>query len=386
MTLKALKQQDKKIPSLWESLTSLFVATNVECTTGPGGKRCENGGVEHGTLGTCKCECPRLTAGDNCEIVIAIGRPYSHLQSTIQTTLKTCANHQDMTCTGGWNMEDAMPVNVFDGSEIFDHHALQQAIDAYTLQGIAEHTSIASFSRVTLQLLSIGAPASIVGLSLSATQDEVRHAKLCFAIADQLSERLVASQTTATHSKYPDVFPFPNASVHVSNSLYAMAAETLEEGILGESVAAVKLCVRSQTTSNLKLQLILRGISQDEAKHAALAWKTIGFAVHEHAHQDDARRAVQVWLNNDSKRRKNTAAVKVEENKDVRSDHFGLLNSNQVKWIQREMVEHTIRPLLRQLLKASSWQDFQSHVLNTKQRKGVVGECVGQAMDAFLKI
>jgi hypothetical protein len=167
MTLKALKQQDKKIPSLWESLTSLFVATNVECTTGPGGKRCENGGVEHGTLGTCKCECPRLTAGDNCEIVIAIGRPYSHLQSTIQTTLKTCANHQDMTCTGGWNMEDAMPVNVFDGSEIFDHYALQQAIDAYTLQGIAEHTSIASFSRVTLQLLSIGAPASIVGLSLS---------------------------------------------------------------------------------------------------------------------------------------------------------------------------------------------------------------------------
>src|SRR6478736_3829368 len=48
-----------------------------------------------------------------------------------------------------------------------------------------EHVSIASFNRFSLQLLGLGAPAELIEGAQRAALDEVHHARICFAIAEQ---------------------------------------------------------------------------------------------------------------------------------------------------------------------------------------------------------
>ena len=44
----------------------------------------------------------------------------------------------------------------------------------------AEHASIASFARNTLQLMAIGAPSYLLTASQEASIDEVKHTQMCF--------------------------------------------------------------------------------------------------------------------------------------------------------------------------------------------------------------
>ena len=329
-----------------------------------------------------------MTVGDNCEIQVAVGRPYDDIQSTT----KKCT-HLDHACQGGWSVTtvDGVPDDLFapmGGTAHLDDSQLQELQEAmadYTVQGIAEHTSVASFGKVTLQLLGLGAPASIVRLSLEAAHDEVRHAQLCFAIANQIARTL--GQPT---SDYPSVFPFPHASVAISQDIQTLAAETLQEGVLGESVAAVSLCVRSRTTRNTKIGSLLEGIFAEEATHAVLAWKTLSFAVHDHAHKVEARRVVETWLTRE------ITEVEVDGMQLNQSSTtvFGLFRSKQeTEWVQRRAVRGFVRPLLVELLRVANWEEFAAAVAAATQMmqqqqhggelKGVVGECVHSVMDSF---
>lgn len=56
-------------------------------------------------------------------------------------------------------------------------------VKAWTTAARAEHASVASFARFTLQLLHLGAPADLVADAQQAGLDEVRHARLCFGVA-----------------------------------------------------------------------------------------------------------------------------------------------------------------------------------------------------------
>ena len=47
----------------------------------------------------------------------------------------------------------------------------------------AEHASVASFAKHTLQLMSIGAPSKLIEASQQASIDEIRHAQMCYGIA-----------------------------------------------------------------------------------------------------------------------------------------------------------------------------------------------------------
>ena len=50
-------------------------------------------------------------------------------------------------------------------------------------QAEAEHASVASFARHTLQLMSIGAPSELLFASQEASVDEIKHAKMCYGFA-----------------------------------------------------------------------------------------------------------------------------------------------------------------------------------------------------------
>lgn len=56
---------------------------------------------------------------------------------------------------------------------------------AWLADALAEHASIASFARFTLDLLALGAPASMVRDAQRAMLDEIEHARLCFGLASR---------------------------------------------------------------------------------------------------------------------------------------------------------------------------------------------------------
>ena len=51
-------------------------------------------------------------------------------------------------------------------------------------QGLAEHTSIAAFSRFSLDLISLGVPSFLIELVHKGTLDEIRYSKIAFDIAN----------------------------------------------------------------------------------------------------------------------------------------------------------------------------------------------------------
>src|SRR5205814_7790511 len=56
---------------------------------------------------------------------------------------------------------------------------------AWLRDALEEHASVAAFARLTMHLLSVGAPPELIIESQRASLDEVRHARACFALASR---------------------------------------------------------------------------------------------------------------------------------------------------------------------------------------------------------
>jgi hypothetical protein len=106
----------------------------------------------------------------------------------------------------------------------------------------AEHASVASFARHALTLLAVGAPARLLHAVQRAGDDEVRHAEICFAMAQAYHgcDTLGDGSTTGV-SFAPAPFPFPPGSIELERSLAAIAAGCMSEGCCNETSAALIL-------------------------------------------------------------------------------------------------------------------------------------------------
>lgn len=132
-----------------------------------------------------------------------------------------------------------------------------------------EHASVASFSRFLLHLLGLGAPAALVERAQAAISDEIRHARLCFALASRYAEQpLGPGQLDLTGS----------AEVR---SLADAAADAVLEGCVGETLAALDASDRLALSSDPDVRAALELISVDEAAHAELAWSFVRWAIAE---------------------------------------------------------------------------------------------------------
>ncbi len=139
---------------------------------------------------------------------------------------------------------------------------------AWTADALAEHASVASFSRFSLALLAVGAPGDLLHLAHGAALDEVRHAQLCFALASAYAGEPLA----------PGRFPAGEA-MEVGASLAALAVSTVREGCIGETVAAVLAAEQLARATDPAVRAALAEIAADEARHAELAWRTVAWAV-----------------------------------------------------------------------------------------------------------
>jgi len=131
----------------------------------------------------------------------------------------------------------------------------------YTDWALAEHASIASFARFTLQLLALGAPPSLVSRSARAMADEIRHARFGFGLVRSLSGRDV---TVAELSM--------DKALDGEVTLESVLRLAVREGIMGETFAALEVRHVADLAELPWLKAALEAIADDEARHAELAF------------------------------------------------------------------------------------------------------------------
>ena len=131
---------------------------------------------------------------------------------------------------------------------------------------LEEHASIAAFARTICELMALGAPSWLVEATSRALADEVRHAAETFAWLERLGggswrPGLLASAVaplrqgpTAAAELYRDVF---------------------RGGAIGETLAAMRADEASNAATSAELAAFHASIAEDEARHAALAFRTL---------------------------------------------------------------------------------------------------------------
>ena len=139
--------------------------------------------------------------------------------------------------------------------------------EQWTRVALMEHASIAAFARFTLQLMSIGAPASLIEQSTRAMADETKHAKACFAVASTYASAPVGPGRLAVERSLDE------------SSLEEIVLNTIREGCVGETVAAIEAREAAEHASDPAVRELLLRISEDETRHAELAYRFVKWAL-----------------------------------------------------------------------------------------------------------
>jgi hypothetical protein len=129
-----------------------------------------------------------------------------------------------------------------------------------------EHASIAAFARFALQLLALAAPAELVEAATSAMADETRHAKLCFGLASRYSNAILKPG------------PLPMEGALDGTDLLSTVDLAVTEGCIGEVSAALEAAWTASATRDPAVRRVLESIADDEARHAALAFRFVAWA------------------------------------------------------------------------------------------------------------
>lgn len=137
---------------------------------------------------------------------------------------------------------------------------------AWKHDALQEHASIASFARAGLELLAVGAPADLVAATQLAGLDEVVHTRACLALARRYGASAVR----------PSALPALPAR---EASLTRLCRDTFLEACVGETIATLRATRQLRGCDSLSVRAVLERIVEDEARHAALGWATVRWAI-----------------------------------------------------------------------------------------------------------
>jgi hypothetical protein len=132
-----------------------------------------------------------------------------------------------------------------------------------------EHSSVASFARVVLELMALGAPADLLLDTQSAAYDEVIHAQLALDVVSALRGEQVSFG------------PFPADQLSLRTDRDEILVSLIEEACLGEVLGVVEAgeelaMMQSEGGPEVLCERLTRVIT-DESRHAALAWRTFAW-------------------------------------------------------------------------------------------------------------
>lgn len=129
-----------------------------------------------------------------------------------------------------------------------------------------EHASVASFARHMLELMALGAPPELLAAAAAAQGDEVRHAALAAEVAASLGLTV-----------QPGPLALGGIAPHTTPD--AVLDALVREGCVGETCSAAEAAWLAAEASDPAARAALRQIAEDEARHAALAWRTAAWIV-----------------------------------------------------------------------------------------------------------
>ena len=160
-----------------------------------------------------------------------------------------------------------------------------------------EHASVPAFSRLSLQLAALGAPARLLRATHIAALDEIRHAETSFDIARILSgeahdagpiAELADELGLAASANLTSATPRPL-------SFRMLAVESLVDGCLAEGIAADIAARGAEVATEPAIRDALAMIARDEEAHAELAWSIIAWCLEvDRARVGAALRAVRL--------------------------------------------------------------------------------------------
>jgi hypothetical protein len=198
-----------------------------------------------------------------------------------------------------------------------------------------EHASVASFSRFSLHLMAVGAPPELLEGAHRAAIDEIRHATLCFDLATVYADEPLSPGPLEMSG---DVLgPLDLASV---------AAAAVIEGCVGETVATLEAKEALDRAGPTPVRNALAVIARDEARHAALAWRFVAWALEQGEPSVEAavRGAFAACI--DAPMGPEPAA---EDDDDTLAVH-GQLGARARYRLRREAAERVVRPTMDAML------------------------------------
>jgi hypothetical protein len=151
----------------------------------------------------------------------------------------------------------------------------------------AEHASVPAFSRLSLTLVALGAPARLVTAAHRAALEEIDHARLAFSLASAYAGEPVGP------GPLPELL---KARSVTAASLAELAAESLVDGCLLEGVAAEVARRALFRARDGQVQAALTVIARDEASHTDLAWEVVEWCCEKGG--DPVRRSLTTALTN----------------------------------------------------------------------------------------
>lgn len=207
---------------------------------------------------------PSLQNGQCCYVVqyssVSSGRPL-HVDGRV-TTARAVSSSGRGGGAAAWTGSVAVPAS----SDLAPDERPALAAHWSAIARL-EHASIASFAKLTLELLLVGAPADLVRDAQQAGLDEVRHAQDAFALAS------VYAGASVGPSSMPEL-----GALRPECSIEAIVAAAIVEGCVAETLGAFEVGEQA-VHAHRDLAVVLEAVAADEARHAALAWRIVRWAI-----------------------------------------------------------------------------------------------------------
>jgi hypothetical protein len=206
-----------------------------------------------------------------------------------------------------------------------------QAGRAWLRAALAEHASVASFARFSLDLLRLGAPPALLQASARAAADEVVHARSAFGIAGSLLGRAVGPG------------PLETAGAVSQDDPLTIFVRLLREGCVDETVSAALAAEMRSEARDATVIAALDRIVADEAEHALLAWRAARWMLSVHPELVSGVRQVLGALVLE-------AAPSSEDRHPAALRALGVLHGDRRQAVRVEVLRSIVEPALRGLL------------------------------------
>jgi len=196
---------------------------------------------------------------------VVVGRPFLDDEGQIIQA------EAEIVPTSDWAIDDI--AEKVQSEEVIQREVPPSYAADWTNRALGEHASIASFAAFTIALMTNNAPASLIEDALLAALDELRHARTSFDMASLLSKQVIAPTE------------LPSTTHNFEHDLESLALAAAREGCIDETISALLAAAEVQQLSNEDSNSLpfswkekVEIIATEEAKHSALAWRTIHWA------------------------------------------------------------------------------------------------------------